>query len=88
MNTTTTEPVTRVVFRMWRNESGVVALFPDLLHSHTGPYIISYERIGQHGAADYSGVMLLTRAATPDEYRDLHAELTRIGYKLRPVRRR
>lgn len=44
---------------------------------------MSYEHVGQHGAADPSGVMRRTVAATPEEYSELKNELEQIGYSLR-----
>lgn len=35
---------------------------------------------GQHAAADYAGVIAVTRPATAEEYRELLAELTSVGY--------
>lgn len=70
---------TTVVFRKWPN-GDICALFPDLPHDRH--HCMSYEHIGQHGGADYSGVVGRTKAATPDEYADLAAELRRIGYRL------
>ena len=43
---------------------------------------------GQHGAADYTGVIAATRPAREPEYRNLLAELKAIGYDdLRVVQR-
>ena len=35
---------------------------------------------GQHAATDYAGVIAVTRPATGEEYRELLAELTSVGY--------
>ena len=40
----------------------------------------SYMHIGQHGAADYAGVIAATRPAREEEYRGLLSELKSIGY--------
>ncbi len=37
--------------------------------------------IGQHGAADYAGVITSTKPAREDEYRNLLTELEQIGYE-------
>ena len=75
----------RVIYRAWPNGT-VTALLPDQEH---GPYIGSYEHIGQHGMADYSFVMGKTTAATREQYAELHRELTGpVGYRLRVVPRR
>lgn len=75
---------TKVIFRKWskRVSNEVLALFPAEAGSVGQPFTcLSYQHTGQHGAADV-GVMRITRAATPEEYANLAAELRRIGYKL------
>jgi hypothetical protein len=49
---------------------------------------MSYEHVGQHGGANYAGVMCRTRPAKPSEYKDLQEELEERGYNLRIVKRR
>lgn len=75
---------TVVVFRRWkyvhRDGSGIIALFPNS-REHRPGMVMSYERIGQHGAADYQGIISRTRPATPAEYADLKAELERPPYR-------
>jgi len=77
----------RVVFRRWRDGSGVIALIPELPADAHGEYCDSYMHVGQHGGADYHGVIRHTAPATPEESAALAAELIRIGYRLVPVRR-
>lgn len=77
----------RVVFRRWRDGGGVIALFPELPADIHGIYCDSYMHVGQHGGADYHGVVHHTDPASPEESATLTAELTRIGYRLVPVRR-
>ena len=83
--------VTRTVFRMFKGE--VVALFPDISNDgferRMGD-IQSYQHAGQHGPADYTGVMRDSRPATPEEYAPLQRELESapFNYKLRVVKRR
>ncbi len=76
-----------VVFRKWRDGFGVIALFPELPADLYGRYCDSYEHVGQHGGADYHGVIMNTRPANSEESTDLAEELTRIGYVLRPIKR-
>jgi hypothetical protein len=76
-----------VVFRKWKDGFGVIALFPELPADLYGQYCDSYEAVGQHGNADYHGVVINSRLATPEESADLFEELTRIGYQLRPIKR-
>jgi hypothetical protein len=85
--------LTVVVFRKWPNKrrplaplaqrtipGDVIALFPEII-DRPG-FCESYERVGQHGGAQYDGVMSRTRPATPDEYAALKSELESIGYRL------
>ena len=74
---------TLVVFRYWhkpKDHHGVIALFPEV--EHRWPLCNSYEHVGQHGGADYSGVVAATRPASESEYRDLKEELESLGYNL------
>jgi len=72
---------TVVVFRKWKS-GDIIALMPEDPADNSGAFCNSYERVGQHGAADYYGVVARTRQATEAEYADLAAELRRIGYAL------
>ena len=78
---------TKVIFRTFHS-GDAVALFPELPPDAFGVYCVSYQRIGQHGAADISTVVLLTRPSKPDEIRELREELHRVGYTdLQPIKR-
>lgn len=79
--------VTKVVFRVWKKQGTVLALFPEQPDDVLGKYCSSYEHIGQHGGADYVHCIQATRPATPEEYADLKAELESIGYNLKIVKR-
>ena len=76
-----------VVFRRWRDSGDVVALFPELPADLYGDHCDAYEHCGQHGGADYHGVIQQTKPCSTEQSADLAAELRTIGYKLRPVRR-
>ncbi len=78
---------TLVVFRRWRNTGSVIALFPEIPSDITGYFCEAYEHVGQHGGAAYHGVIQATRPATDEEAASLAQELTRIGYKLKPIKR-
>lgn len=78
---------TLVVFRRWRDSGDIIALFPEIPTDLNGWYCEAYEHVGQHGGADYYGVIQATRPATVEEAASLAEELTRIGYNLQPVRR-
>lgn len=79
--------VVRVIFRKWRSNQGVIALFPDIAADNRGS-ILSYEHIGQHGGASVCLTSAYTLPAQPHEYAPLMRELQSIGYKLRVVKRR
>ena len=77
---------TPVMFRMFRGEA--LALFPTIPAVCGKPWLVeSYARLGQHGAADYNGVVAGSRPAKPSEFKALAQELRQIGYNLRPVKR-
>jgi len=79
--------VGEVVFRVWPKSEGgdVIALFPyDHAHDY---YCTGYQHIGQHGAADFHGVVSRTRLAKPAEYVALKSELESIGYCLKIIKR-
>jgi hypothetical protein len=74
---------TVVIYRTWKNENkSVIALFPEIPTDSNGTYCSSYEHIGQHGAAEYYGVIEQTIPSKPKEYKALHNELKTIGYNL------
>lgn len=78
------EPPTIVVFRRWR-DGGIIALFPEIPATNSYYDMLSYEHVGQHGAA--RDIVSETTLATPKQYADLKRELEGRGYKL-VVRRR
>ena len=65
-----------VVFRAWRDRD-VLALFP--LEDGGNGHCMAYERVGQHGAADYFRCIRMTRPATPSGWKDLADELRKYG---------
>lgn len=81
------EKITKVVFRVYKREGAVIALFPD---RDAGPTLCeSYMHVGGHAPADYPSVVKNTQPAKPEEYEDLKRELesTPYNYKLRVVKR-
>jgi hypothetical protein len=76
-----------VVFRRWRDSGDVIALFPEIPADLFGRYCEAYEHVGQHGGADYHGVIQATVPVRHDEAANLAEELTQIGYNLRPMQR-
>lgn len=81
------EETTLVVFRRWRDSGDTIALFPAIPSDIDGWLCLSYEHVGQHGGADYCGVVAATRPATDEEAASLAEELARIGYRLQPIKR-
>ncbi len=80
--------MTKVVFRKFKEGGEVIALFPGERWNRHERTISSYMHVGQHGAADYDGVVSVSRPAREEEYRPLFAELTSIGYNdLRVMKR-
>lgn len=74
---------TVVVFRQWRDDGSIIALFPEEPASALDPATcMSYEHIGQHGAACPCVVRGKTVPAQPEEYHRLYEELVSIGYSL------
>lgn len=61
-----------VVFRVWQNgyvANEVIVLWPAVDAGWPrGRFCQAYEHIGQHGAADYRGVVQQSRPAKPTEY--------------------
>ena len=76
---------TPTVFRMFP-DGDIIALFPTIPADLNG-HCLSYQHVGQHGAADYGHVIANSRPARPAECADLVGELIGIGYAVRPVRR-
>ncbi len=71
--------MTPVIFRTFR-DGDVIALFPTIPSDNEGHNCSSYMHVGQHGDANYSALLPITRLATPNEYVDLQTELINIGY--------
>lgn len=72
--------MTRVIFRKWKDSGNIIAFFPDTVNDCNYSFIMSYEHLGQHGEADYNGLLPLTKRATRVEYYPLLQELQSIGY--------
>lgn len=69
-----------VILRQWKESGDVIALWPFMPEGNG--LVNSYEHVGQHGAADYNGVIAQTRPADPRDPRTiaLENELEWIGY--------
>lgn len=80
--------ITPVIFRKFKEDNQVIALFPYKLFNIYGSEIISYMHTGQHGKADYNLCVTNSTPAGPDEYQDLLKELESLGYNLKIMQRR
>jgi len=78
---------TLVIFRRWKDTGDLIALFPAMPSDVYGYFCEAYETVGQHGVADYFGVVQATRPVSTEEAEPLAEELKRIGYRLRPIKR-
>jgi hypothetical protein len=76
-----------VVFRRWKDVGTLIAIFPELPADIFGRYCDAYEHVGQHGGANYFGVIQQTIPVELYECEDLIRELENIGYDLRPIKR-
>lgn len=71
--------MTKVVFRKYKQDSDLIALFPQQVNPRNLT-VGSYMHIGQHADADYNGVIAATTPAKESEYAELLVELKSIGY--------
>lgn len=81
------DETTLVVFRRWRDGGDIVALFPGIPTDTHGHFCEAYEHVGQHGGADYHGVIRATTPASDEDAASLAGELDRVGYSLAVVKR-
>lgn len=79
--------MTKVVFRKFKNDGDVIALFPETFPDEK-PYVMSYMHLGQHGQAD-PRLVDVTVLATEEEYTPLLQELKNLcGYEDLQVRKK
>lgn len=81
------DETTPVVFRRWRDGGEIIALFPAIPTDSYGQFCEAYEHVGQHGGADYHGVIQATKPVSEKDATSLVAELRRIGYSLTVIKR-
>lgn len=72
---------TKVIYRKFK-DGDIIAFFPEEKFTHYRSTCVSYMHIGQHGEADYQGLLSTTKLAKLDEYKSLHRELESMGYNL------
>jgi hypothetical protein len=72
----------KVLFLVHKDgDSPVFAAFPHYVGTMDPHTMTSYEHVGQHGCV-HMAYIAECRPATSEEYKDLAAELVRIGYDL------
>lgn len=76
---------TRAVFRIFKGE--VLALFPAIAANTNPDCCLSYQHVGQHGAAHYYAVMRASVSATSAQRDALLRELIGAGYRLEVIHR-
>lgn len=81
------DETTPVVFRRWRDGNDIIALFPGIPTDIYGHFCEAYEHVGQHGGADYHGVIRATTPASGEDAASLAGELNRVGYSLTIIKR-
>jgi len=72
--------MTKVVFRKFKDDGALIALFPEVPWNAGKGTVTSYMHVGQHGDACYGHVIAASRPAREEEYRPLLAELKSLGY--------
>ena len=77
---------TKVIIRAYRSGGDVIALFPEIPANSNPMHCLSYQTIGQHGAASVD-LSHCTRPATADESAAMLEELRRMDYDPQPVER-
>ena len=73
---------TDVIFRKWKDDGQIIAIFPHEEWNLEGTECASYMHIGQHSGCEYKFVLMQTVPATSEEYKELYDELTGRGYNL------
>lgn len=77
------EEPTVVIFRKWKYDDEIIAVFPEIPARSSDWYLYqSYSHHGQHSAANPQVILTKTRPAGEEEYAKLKRELERMGYKL------
>lgn len=81
------EGFTDTIFREYP-DGEVIAIFPGIAGTYDPRTVMFYAHLGQHGHGDYAAIVSRTRLAKDSEnLTELHNELRRIGYNVRPVKR-
>jgi len=74
---------TLVIFRMFKEEKEIIAIFPEEPGNYDSNTCSSYVHVGQHGTCDPQYLIQdATYPAYPFQYQDLKEELEKMGYNL------
>jgi hypothetical protein len=73
---------TVVIFRKFKDDGEIIALFPEVPFSLYFGEIMCYTHASQHGGTDYDLALNQTVLATPEEYAELKKELEDDSYHL------
>jgi len=80
---------TKTIFRKFKDNGDIIALFPEIPSDYIGRNWDSYVHIRQHGTANYQLGIKNTVLATPEEYAELKRELeTHYDYEIEVYQRR
>lgn len=77
------DETTPVLFRKWKKDGDVIAIFPYDVGTNDASTCSSYQHVGQHGSCDPAGLMGVTVEAAPEEYEPLKQELESSPYEYR-----
>ena len=77
---------TKTLFRTFLGSNEVIALFPEIPADNHPAHCLSYQTIGQHGAASVD-LNSVTRPSTKEEIDELTRELEKIGYTVQLIKR-
>jgi hypothetical protein len=78
---------TKVIFRIDPRNREVIALFPEEVGTNDFYTCSAYVHVGQHFTCYPDLVIQHTKPAVPEQYEDLHQELTQRGYELKVIKR-
>ena len=73
---------TKVIFRKFKKDGSIIAIFPEELSILSAEACWSYMRVGQHSPCIPVVITPVTDLAKEKEYRSLFEELESIGYNL------
>lgn len=70
----------KVVFRKFKDDGSIIALFPEMPWSEKNNMVTSYMLLGGHSGADYQGIISISEPAKKDECTRIMNTLEIMGY--------